>query len=87
MKIFLMRWAAFALIILHSTFLFAQVSPNIIGGSNANISQVPWQVLINLNGTDECGGVIIAPNWILTCGHCVYNLQTNSIDPLNEFTI
>lgn len=28
----------------------------IIGGSNINIDQIPWQVLFEINGEDLCGG-------------------------------
>jgi secreted trypsin-like serine protease len=78
---------AITILLCISEYSFAQITPKIIGGSNGNISQVPYQVLINLNGTDGCGGVIIAPDWIVTCGHCVFNPQTGTLYPFNEFTI
>jgi len=45
----------------------AQITPNIVGGQNTDIDEVPWQVLLEtdttLNGIlDACGGSIIAPN-------------------------
>ena len=48
---------------------------NIIGGANTNINTVRWQVLLEIAGSDGCGGTIIAPNWILTACHC---LETSS---------
>lgn len=47
------------------------VQPRIIGGSSVEITQVPWQVLIIVNGNRQCAGAIIADQWILTAAHCV----------------
>lgn len=43
----------------------------IIGGQNINIDQAPWQVLFEINGNDDCGGVVLNTEWILTAAHCV----------------
>ena len=69
-----------------STNSFAQVKPpkssqevpdmpttNIIGGASTTINTVPWQILLEVNGADACGGTIIAPGWILTAAHCLEN--------------
>lgn len=50
-----------------------QVVIQVVGGANTHISVVPWQVLLEINGNDDCGGTIIAPNWILTACHCLEN--------------
>lgn len=55
----------------------AQIT-NIVGGNNTNISQVPWQVLLDVNG-GLCGGSIIAPNWVVTACHCVEGLSANQV--------
>ncbi len=75
-----------------STLSYAQIKPtkdrpglpdgpitNIVGGSVVNISLVPWQILLEVNGIDNCGGTIIAPNWILTAAHCVNGRTANQL--------
>jgi secreted trypsin-like serine protease len=41
----------------------------ITGGSNADISDFPWQVYLE-TGNFTCGGSIIGSNWIITAAHC-----------------
>lgn len=43
---------------------------SIIGGSQANIADWPWQVAVLRKGRLHCGGSVIAPTKILTAGHC-----------------
>jgi len=41
----------------------------ITGGTNAAISDFPWQVYY-ISGDFRCGGSIISGNWIVTAAHC-----------------
>ncbi|XP_012283093.1 trypsin-2 [Orussus abietinus] len=43
----------------------------IVGGSDANIEDVPYQVSLQISGFAFCGGTIIAENWVVTAAHCV----------------
>uniref|UniRef100_A0A8C4Y504 Peptidase S1 domain-containing protein n=1 Tax=Gopherus evgoodei TaxID=1825980 RepID=A0A8C4Y504_9SAUR len=37
----------------------------IVGGSEVQDGEWPWQVSLRLNGTHHCGGSLIAPQWML----------------------
>lgn len=62
--------------------------PRIVGGSVVRDGQIPWQVILKqrMSTADNdttlvvCGGVLIAPQWVLTAGHCV-------IDRLAQYPI
>lgn len=44
---------------------------NIVGGGFADEGEYPWMVqLIGPDGEHICGGALIAPQWIITAGHC-----------------
>ncbi|XP_063988474.1 trypsin-1-like [Diachasmimorpha longicaudata] len=43
----------------------------IIGGRNATIEEVPYQISLQFANSHNCGGSIISKNWVVTAGHCV----------------
>jgi hypothetical protein len=45
------------------------LNAKIAGGTNALISDFPWQVYF-ISGNFRCGGSIINGNWVLTAAHC-----------------
>lgn len=47
------------------------MNQRIIGGRDATIEQIPWQIQISHMGAHRCGGSILAPNKILTAAHCL----------------
>jgi secreted trypsin-like serine protease len=50
----------------------------ITGGSDATISEFPWQVYLE-SGNFLCGGSIIADNWVITAAHCTEDDSGNLI--------
>src|SRR5207302_4457493 len=44
--------------------------PRIVGGGNA--TDAPWAAQVNWADVGfQCSGSVIAPQWVLTAGHCV----------------
>ena len=43
----------------------------VVGGETVQAGEYPWVVsLVTDNGTQGCGASLIAPQWVLTAGHC-----------------
>ena len=55
-----------------------EVTPRIVGGTNAGANEWPWIVRLRLsisglNG--QCGGTIIDNNWVLSAAHCCEGVE------------
>ncbi|MCW1250403.1 trypsin-like serine protease [Acaricomes phytoseiuli] len=46
-------------------------SPEIVGGSNADFSQVPFTAKLLSNGSFTCTSSVISAAWVLTARHCL----------------
>jgi hypothetical protein len=57
----------------------------ITGGSDALISDFPWQVYY-ISGNTRCGGTIISENWILTAAHCAA-ISTGNMVPVSQMSV
>ncbi|GLH06209.1 Hypodermin-B [Gryllus bimaculatus] len=45
----------------------------IVGGSDTSITNYPYQVSVQYEGSHSCGGSIISAEFILTAAHCFYD--------------
>jgi len=54
------------------------IKPRIINGTQVSQNDNTWRFIVALkyNGSQYCGGSLIAPNWVLTAAHCLSNEYT-----------
>ncbi|KAL1022076.1 hypothetical protein UPYG_G00021900 [Umbra pygmaea] len=45
--------------------------PRVVKGELCPKGECPWQALLKYFNDFKCGGIILAPRWILTAAHCV----------------
>lgn len=69
------------------------VSAKILGGSDASPSSWPWATAIldahqpDLFNAQYCGGVLIATDWVLTAGHCVWQAGSEGTRPTSSIEV
>ncbi len=67
------------------TGIAVEKQAKITGGTNADISEFPWQIYLEA-GNYTCGGSIIAGNWIITAAHCTKD-DFNVTIPASEMIV
>ncbi|MFD9733831.1 S1 family peptidase [Umezawaea sp. NPDC059074] len=57
----------------------ADVTPFVVGGTRATISQYPWTVyLASTSGSQFCGGTLVKGTKVVTAAHCVAGRSASS---------
>ncbi|CAL1570483.1 unnamed protein product [Knipowitschia caucasica] len=55
----------------------------IVGGTDADIEDWPWQVSLQQGGQHTCGGALVTPRWVVTAAHCF----TGNIKQLSRWKV
>ena len=63
------------------------LTPQIVGGNATTAEKYPWQVQINGNSFESCGGSLIHPLIILTAAHCIVDEQGDFYSDPNFYDI
>ena len=61
------------------------IDAKITGGTNAVISDFPWQVYY-ISGNFRCGGSILSGKWVVTAAHCTKN-SIGGATPASEMSV
>lgn len=63
----------------------------IYGGQDADISEFPWMVSIQVPGGSawqhNCGGTLVSSSWVLTAAHCVADVGTGVVRPAHDLKV
>ncbi|XP_017014654.2 trypsin alpha-like [Drosophila takahashii] len=57
-----------------------QLEERIVGGSDIEIEQAPWQVSLQINGQHYCGGSIYSKDIIITAAHCRFTREGRRLE-------
>jgi len=85
--------ASVALLLAPASESLARVSPRIVGGSSASITQFPFQAAVYIQedplGVTQafCGGVVIDPLQVVTAAHCMENDVTGTPVAPSDVTV
>ncbi|XP_063770451.1 serine protease ami-like [Pseudophryne corroboree] len=50
----------------------------ILGGEESALHSRPYMVSLQVNGTHQCGGLLISDEWVLSAAHCAIDSNNNT---------
>jgi hypothetical protein len=62
----------------------------IVGGQSAQPGTFPWMAyVLDFNGenVDQCSGTVVAPNLVLTAGHCAEDVQNGLVNEASGYQV
>ena len=51
----------------------------IVGGTETEVNEYPWQARLERNGVFFCGGSLLNSNWVLSAAHCTISQSTSGL--------
>lgn len=75
---------------MHRALWHAGAHTAVVGGQNAQPGTFPWMAyVLDVRGNDagQCSGTVVAPNLILTAGHCAENMQTGVLNEASGYQV
>src|SRR5579863_958609 len=79
--------AACALLLLPSVSAAHTATPSILGGGDAPSGSWPYIARIVIGGQYLCTGTVVAPNVVLTAGHCTVDTSTMITNDPSEYQV
>jgi len=79
----------FLLLCLALPALAENIGSNVVGGSNGNIANYPWQLSLRASNSHSCGGSLVSGVKAITAAHCIggatgsYSVLTGTSDRTN----
>jgi secreted trypsin-like serine protease len=62
----------------------------VVGGQSAQPGAFPWMAYVldfKGNTAEQCSGTVVAPNLVLTAGHCAEEVQTGVVDEASGYQV
>ena len=56
------------------------LQPQVVGGADVSVSDVPWQVLFIIDGSVVCGGSLVSPTQIVSAAHCFVDRSLGEVE-------
>lgn len=75
---------------LHRAQRSARAHVAVVGGQSAEPGTFPWMAYVldvRDNSVGQCSGTVVAPNLVLTAGHCAEDMQTGVVNEASGYQV